>query len=190
MFFGTTNHHEFLKDTTGNRSFWPIQVGVIKPTKNVFRDLEGEVDNLWAEAVAYFRQGESLIIEDNEAILILANEAREAHREGNAKAGVIEEFLKRKIPPSWNTMSVDARRMFLRSTTVDPSQELTYRDRICAAEVWCECFDKELSWMRKADTRELNQILESLSFTQRFEKVRKFGAYGDQRGFQLMLKNE
>ena len=189
VFFGTTNQHEFLKDTTGNRRFWPIQVGVIKPTKNVFRDLEGEVDNLWAEAVAYFRQGESLIIEDNEAILILANEAREAHREGNAKAGVIEEFLKRKVPPNWNMMSVDARRMFLRSTTVDPSQELTYRDRICAAEVWCECFDKELSWMRRADTRELNQILESLSFTQRFEKVRKFGAYGDQRGFQLMLKN-
>ncbi|MBS5719005.1 MAG: virulence-associated protein E, partial [Megasphaera micronuciformis] len=144
VFFGTTNQHEFLKDTTGNRRFWPIQVGVIKPTKNVFCDLEGEVDNLWAEAVAYFRQGESLIIEDNEAVLALANEAREAHREGNAKAGVIEEFLKRKIPPNWNTMSVDARRMFLRSTTADPSQKLTYRDRICAAEVWCECFDKEL----------------------------------------------
>lgn len=190
VFFGTTNQHEFLKDTTGNRRFWPIQVGVIKPIKSVFRDLEGEVDSLWAEAVAYFRQGESLIIEDNEAVLALANEAREAHREGNAKAGVIEEFLKRKIPPNWNTMSVDARRMFLRSTTVDQSQELTYRDRICAAEVWCECFDKELSWMRKADTRELNQILESLSFTQRFEKVKKFGAYGAQRGFCLIPPNE
>lgn len=190
VFFGTTNQHEFLKDVTGNRRFWPIQVNHSPPKKNVFKDLAGEVDMLWAEAVHQYRRGESLIIEDNAEILRLANEARETHKEGNAKAGIIEEFLRHKIPPNWSAMPIDARCMFLRASTNISGQELTYRDRICAAEVWCECFGKDLSWMKKSDTREINQILESLTFTERFDRVRKFGPYGDQRGFRIILQTD
>lgn len=186
VFFGTTNHHEFLKDTTGNRRFWPIQLGLQKPKKNVFDNLPGEVDQLWAEAVYRWRQGESLIIEDNPEVLRLANIARESHMEGNAKAGVVAEFLQKKVPINWSSMSVDARRMHLKMAAPVPGQELVYRDRICAAEVWCECFDKELSWMKKTDTREINQILENLSYTMRFGAVKKFGPYGVQRGFQII----
>lgn len=186
VFFGSTNKHEFLKDLTGNRRFWPVQLGATKPTKNVFENLPGEVDQLWAEAVHKYRQGESLIIEDNADVLALANAARESHMEGSAKAGVVEEFLLQKVPSNWSTMSVDARRMFLKAGSAVAGQDLVYRDRICAAEVWCECFDKELAWMKKPDSYELNQILENLPFTIRFEGPKKFGKYGNQRGFQII----
>ena len=186
VFFGSTNQHEFLKDITGNRRFWPIQLGLKKPTKNVFKNLPGEVDQLWAEAKARYRQGESLIIEDNEEVLRLANLARESHMEGNAKAGVVAEFLKQKVPENWSTMSISARRMQLSATHAVPGQELVLRDRICAAEIWCECFNKELSWMKKADSREINQILDNIPFLIRYDKVRKYGPYGDQRGFEII----
>lgn len=185
VFFGSTNQHEFLKDSTGNRRFWPIQLGFSKPSKSVFENLPGEVDQLWAEAVHRYRQGESLIIEDNHDVLELANAARQSHMEGNAKAGIIEEYLKKKVPTNWNTMSPSARQMFLSTSAMQPEQELVYRDRICAAEVWVECFNKDISWMKKIDTREINQILDNLTFLLRYDKVQKFGPYGAQRGFRI-----
>ena len=52
---GTTNDHAYLKDSTGNRRFWPIRVGVI--------DLGFDPEQLWAEAVA--RRGESIRMPSN-----------------------------------------------------------------------------------------------------------------------------
>ena len=53
VFIGSTNAHEYLADQTGNRRFWPIRIGTI--------DLAGlrlDVDQLWAEAVVAYRNGE------------------------------------------------------------------------------------------------------------------------------------
>ena len=49
-FFGTTNDNEFLRDKTGNRRFWPVDVGLYTPKKSVFNDLPKEIDQIWAEA--------------------------------------------------------------------------------------------------------------------------------------------
>ena len=38
-FLELTNEIEFLKDRTGNRRYWPLMVGVNKPKKNLFEDL-------------------------------------------------------------------------------------------------------------------------------------------------------
>lgn len=53
-FAATTNAVEYLKDWTGNTRFWPLAVG-----ENI--DLDGLAkarDQLWAEAVALYHQGE------------------------------------------------------------------------------------------------------------------------------------
>lgn len=52
VFVGTTNETEYLRDATGARRFLPIRVGTL--------DLPGilaDRDQLWAEAVALFRDG-------------------------------------------------------------------------------------------------------------------------------------
>lgn len=52
VFVGTTNESEYLKDPSGGRRFLPVKVfGVCIP------DLEADRDQLWAEAVAMFRDG-------------------------------------------------------------------------------------------------------------------------------------
>lgn len=188
VFFGSSNQYEFLKDITGNRRFWPIDIEAQKPTKNVYVNLPGEVDQIWAEAVVRYKNGEPLIIEDNEDVLRLAETAREAHMESNSKTGIINEFLLQKVPKNWNTMSRTARRTFLTMGSHTPDEDLEYRNRICAAEVWYECFGIDPSRMKKVDTREINQILMDSPYTEGKAKLMRFGEYGVQRGFNI--KNE
>lgn len=53
VFVGTTNEEHFLTDATGNRRFWPIRC------KNINQEaLEADRDQLWAEAVHRYKQGE------------------------------------------------------------------------------------------------------------------------------------
>lgn len=185
VFFGSSNQYEFLKDITGNRRFWPIDIEAQKPTKNVYVNLPGEVDQIWAEAVVRYKNGEPLIIEDNEAALKIAETAREAHMESNSKQGLINEFLLQKVPKNWNTMSRTARRTFLTMGSHTPDEELEYRDRICAVEVWYECFGQDPARMKKTDTREINQILLDSPYTEGKAKLMRFGEYGHQRGFNI-----
>ncbi len=185
VFFGSSNQYEFLKDITGNRRFWPIDIEAQKPTKNVYVNLPGEVDQIWAEAVVRYKNGESLIIEDNEAALKIAETAREAHMESNSKQGLINEFLLQKVPKNWNTMSRSARRTYLTMGCHTPDEDLEYRDRICAVEVWYECFGQDPARMKKTDTREINQILLDSPYTQGGNHRMRCGEYGQQRGFRL-----
>ena len=70
-FFGTSNEEEFLKDMTGNRRFWPVDVGVHPEKKSVWQDLPQEVDQIWAEAYTYWILGEPLYMTKEEEQLSL-----------------------------------------------------------------------------------------------------------------------
>ncbi|MFE2399840.1 hypothetical protein, partial [Streptomyces sp. NPDC059425] len=56
------------------------------------------------------------------------------------------------------------------------------RDRICAAEVWCECFRSDIKFMKQSDAREINGILSSMPGWEEYRG--RFGPYEFQRGFK------
>ena len=93
MFFGTSNDSEFLKDATGNRRFWPVDVGVHPAKKSVWDQLPLEVDQIWAEAYLYWTMGEPLYLPKE--IETLAKDQQEKHRESSGKEGIILDFLER-----------------------------------------------------------------------------------------------
>ena len=182
IFFGTTNTSEFLQDTTGNRRFWPIDTGEQKSTKDVWRDLENEVDQLWAEAFTRWQAGESLYLTGE--IAEAAKEKQEEHREASSREGIVREFMERDIPDDWSKWSLDKRRMYWGGVTMGSDNiRLVKRDRICALEVWCEAFGGNIKEMKNADTRELNAIMAATPGWKKSACTRHFGPYGTQRGF-------
>ncbi|MEN1989850.1 virulence-associated E family protein [Paenibacillus hubeiensis] len=181
VFFGTTNDSEFLRDRTGNRRFWPIDVGVLKPTKSVFKDLAGEVDQIYAEAFVRWQLNEPLYLSGE--IEEMAKERQEAHRESSAKEGIIQAFVEREVPADWQKRDLPTRRMYWSGEFGKPQEgEGGPRDRICAAEIWCECFNSDIKYMKQSDTREINGILSCIPGWEEYRG--RFGPYETQRGFR------
>lgn len=76
VFAGTTNQDDYLNDITGARRIWPIRL-----TQRVdIPAVRAERDQLWAEAVAYYRQGMRWYATDAEAEALGMAEAVEARR--------------------------------------------------------------------------------------------------------------
>lgn len=61
MLIGTTNDTDYLRDTTGNRRFWPFHCLKAEPGW-----IEDHREQLWAEAVAYDEEEETLWLDDDE----------------------------------------------------------------------------------------------------------------------------
>jgi predicted P-loop ATPase len=183
VFFGTTNDSEFLKDRTGNRRFWPVKVGLLPAAKSIFNGLELEVDQIYAEAFIRWQLGEPLYL-TGEADEI-AKEQQEEHRESNVKEGIIKEFISRRVPLNWDQKDISDRRLYWSGEFGKVEGETVIRDRICAAEIWVECFHTDIKFMKKVDTRELNDILSSFPGWESYRG--RFGPYGHQRGFKRTI---
>ena len=64
VFCGTTNDGAFLKDMTGNRRFWPIEV----QSRTNWEQLITDREQLWGEAVHAYRQGERTYLTPDEEL--------------------------------------------------------------------------------------------------------------------------
>lgn len=187
VFFGTTNESEFLKDKTGNRRFWPVDCGVNAPTKSVFKDLPEAVPQIWTEALMAWQLGERLYL-TGEA-LKLAETEQETHSEQSSKEGVIREFVAREILPDWDKRSITQRRMYWQADFQKEEVKKVVREKVCAAEIWCECFGGDLRNMRRSDSIEINSILQNISGWNKSPRAIRFGAeYGVQKGFVRLEK--
>lgn len=178
VFIGTANNQNFLRDATGNRRFWPVDLMVVKPIKDVFIHLDSEVDQIWAEAVSLFKAGERLNLSAELEKEALAQQ--EEHREINPKEGQIKEFLDKKLPIGYNGMSLDQRRNFWYSK--DEGTET--RDRTCALEIWCELFNGDPKALDRRQAAEINGVLDVLEGWSKSKKAIRFNSdYGVQKGF-------
>ncbi len=182
VFFGTTNSAEYLQDRTGNRRFWPVDVGVNPRSKKVWTDLDSEVDQLWAEAVMRWRVGEPLYLDDE-----LEKEARavqEGHREVSAREGIVLDFIAQQVPGDWQSWELDKRKMFWAGSLLETeSLNLVPRERVCALEIWCEALGGNLKDMRYSDAAEINSIINAAEGWVRSSKSMRYGYCGVQRGF-------
>lgn len=187
-FFGSTNDDEFLRDATGARRFWPVTVDNTGRKMSELLD-EEEIDQIWAEALVAYNNGEHWYLsEEAEAE---AKEVQAAHTEESAKAGAIRAFVEKKVPRDWDRRTIEERRYYWSNSLGDETpdeEDLVERDRISAIEVWCELLEGEMKNFTQTQAREINAVLSKMPG---WKKCRgpSFGKeYGRPRGF-LKEKN-
>ena len=181
VFFGTSNEVEFLKDDTGNRRFWPIDVGEYEPTKSVWDDLPGEVDQIWAEAYAYYLLGEKLFL--SKEIEAIALEVQDEHSDYSALEGNIRDYLDTKVPTNWLDMTVQERRMFLNGN-VAYGGELEPMDRVCIAQIWAECLNGDIKYQKPQNRNEIARVLRKIPGWEKVKSTTRCGPYGIQKGYK------
>jgi len=163
---GTTNSDGgFLRDVTGNRRFWPVRVsghGKYHPWELT------EVDQVWAEAIEYYKQGEELFLKD--AVATEAYAMQRDAMETDDREGIVQDYLDRLLPEGWDNFDLYQRRNYLAGSEFggDQHEGTVQRTRVCAMEVWCECFGKPRETLKKTDSYEIEGILFKLGGWQRY----------------------
>ena len=175
----------YLRDITGNRRFWIIKCRQ-KEQARKWSFTKEERDQIWAEAVALWRGGEKLYLEDTElpAAEALQREAMEL----DERQGIVEEYLNTLLPDNWDGMDLYERRNYL-SVQYDPTQPrgTTVRKAVSNVEIWAECFGKNPSEMKPADSYAIAALMMRVEGWERTEKIKRIPVYGRQR---LYLKTE
>lgn len=187
IFLGTTNRYEFLKDPTGNRRFWPIDVNPEKASKNMWEEFdEEEVGQIWAEAVSLYNNGESVYL-DKEELKVIVEEEQEKHFDIDPMTNSIINYLNMLLPDKWNEMEIYDRRSFVNGSYDFGEIKVTgknKREKVCVMEVWCEVYGRDKSECKQSDSRAIKDIIMKTGEWEMSKSTLKFGkAYGNQRGF-------
>lgn len=185
VFIGTTNNRSFLKERNGNRRFMPVDVREDLATKDpLSNELDNDLDQIWAEAVALYKAGEKPYL--SEEANIIANEARLGHVEIDERTGLIEAYIDRLLPADWATMDLFERRMFIDDEEAGGEEQRRF---VCVAEVWAECLKKDRQDMDRYKTRELNEILKGLKGWEFVNSTKNFKIYGKQKYYKRVRKD-
>jgi len=188
IFCGTTNEDYFLKGDT-NRRFWVISTDE-SLRKYTNADLAGNRNQLWAEAVQRYKEGEKLYLPKD-----LEGEARLRQKDYSDDSddplqGALDTFLDMLLPADWDSWDLKRRRAYI--SNPDPLDEIgtIRRERICAAEFICERLgrdmtDKEYKYLARRVCRYLDNMLgwERISTTKHAAKL-----YGTQKGFRRVIQ--
>ena len=181
---GTTNSTQgFLRDISGNRRFWPVDVygnNRLHPW-----DLSQEtIDQVWAEALYRYREGEELILTGEAADMALAKQ--QSAMESDDREGLVRKYLDTMLPKDWNSMSISDRRMYLSEDgfITKSHPPVVKRDKVCNMEIWAECLGKDIAGMRKQDSYELSAIMSKIEGWEKYNENASgklsFGVYGTQ----------
>ncbi len=192
IFCGTTNETYFLKGDTGNRRFWVMAADADRRKHNdVKADLMAERDQVWAEAVERWKEGEKLYLPAD-----METEARHRQAEYNDDADdpvkdMLLAYLDMKLPGEWQTWDLKRRRAYI--TDPDPLDQTgtEERTRVCAAEFICERLgrdmgDKEYKYL----ARKIGRLMDDLSGWERMGISKHAQAvYGVQKSFRRVYND-
>ena len=159
--WGTTNDPMMLRERDGNRRF--LIVDVLEQMD--FDTYTPEyVDQVWAEAVALYLDGERPVLSPAEEVL--AEQARKSHTMEDNLVATITEALEMPVPLDWERKPLSERIIWLQekdSGAKSNAQSAAPRSFITPAAVWVEVMRKSLPDMSLRDQNRITAALVSLT---------------------------
>ena len=192
IFVGTTNAEQgFLRDTTGNRRFWPVTVPGYSITlpdtvpseaaqfhKHSWELTQEDVDQIWAEALTYYKAHEPLVLPAD-----LKEEAEKNQRESmetDDREPLVREYLEKLLPENWYNLDISVRINYLTGGEFAGAKLIGTkpRTRVCNMEIWTECFGNTSSKIGRADSNQIIAMLERIPGWVRSPKKQRVKPYG------------
>lgn len=154
IFIGTTNKDGFLRDATGGRRFWPVEVQ--KKLMKV-ETLKKQRDQIWAEAYELYKGGQEKLYLSGE-VEAEAEALQEHHTETDDRTVLVAEYLDKLLPANWESMTIYNRREYLNGDDNSP-EGVNQRRNVTAYEVYTELFGGSPKDFSLKVSREINDML-------------------------------
>lgn len=191
---GSTNAESgFLRDITGNRRFWPVRISG-QSNKKAWQMTKEEVQQIWAETLVLYKKGEKLYLEGDDVAWASTEQADAM--ETDEREGLVRTYLDTLLPEDWDEMSLYERRNFLSGSEFggDGRVGSVERKLTCNMEIWCECFGKDASSMKIADSYAIGAIMRKIPGWDKYSGnkngVVTFSIYGRQRAYERKSEQE
>jgi predicted P-loop ATPase len=186
IFIATTNDFDgFLKDTTGNRRWWPVVTNSEACTRDIFKDLNDyEIDQVWAEAMELYKAGEKLYLTGDVADYATGIQAD--HVETDFRFEGLKAYLDMEVPADWYKKDLYERLDYIGSVErgqADPGEDSFVRDRISPLEIWCEFMRNKRSDAQTWNTKPIAQVVRNMGGWVLSKNAVKTEEYGRQRVF-------
>jgi putative DNA primase/helicase len=182
VFFATCNNKDFLRDSTGNRRFWPVDTYVQSPSKDPFKDLnEYDISQIWAEAKKLYDSKEPLYLSaeiEEQAFAIQAD-----HSEMDERKGHIESYLNTLLPENWDALDIYKRREWLRDTDELQPAGTKRRDRVCVSEIWFEVLGGQVKDLTVREAKSLHNIMRTMTGWEEYKSKTDIKGYGTRRAY-------
>lgn len=188
---GSTNAESgFLRDITGNRRFWPVRISGDGKRK-AWQMSVYDVEQIWAETLVLYAKGEKLYLEGSD-VELATNEQADA-MESDEREGLVRTYLDTLLPDDWDALSLYERRNYLNGSEFGGESRVGTVERtlVCNMEIWCECFGRDASAMKPADSYAIAGIMKKINGWNKYQGNKNgtsnFPLYGRQRCYE---KNE
>lgn len=194
IFVGTSNADNFLRDSTGERRFFPITCSSSRIKKSLIKEFtKEEVNQVWAEALELYKSDNEPLTYFPKEIDGYVEEARKYYANEDPRESDVESFLSLELPESYFDLDIKERRVFLANLkntegaskkdsvkNFDPfddlddleiKEKMIVRDRVCPKEILCELFGYDSENIKKIDFYDVTRILRKLGWKKEDKRV-------------------
>lgn len=179
VIWSTTNDEVFLRRQAGNRRFLIVHSRGKVDFETFTQDY---IDQIWAEAVQLYKDGEQLFLTDAEEQL--AHSTRDQYTEEDALLGVVQNWIEQGVPGDWAERSSASRVSWAESRDrglADPG--VSQINQVCSAEIWVEVMRGQWGQHSRTDLLEITKVLKRMPGWVQLPGRRNVPGYGTQMVF-------